>query len=213
MSLKVFVITAMFICISTVQSFAQWNPVSSEESFLVSNRQTQFYIMSGAAVSSLFLAKFLSNNPKLDYYQANLGYFNGDGYNIFMQNFGVERAFAPWFALKVEGNIQEYTGVDYSTASIGFRTYTRWSILGKKKISPYFEYGAGISNAIQEFPAGGSKFTFNQTLALGLEFKLANSNKIRLDYNTIHHSNNGLFESNPGFDGNGISLSYSWFWK
>ncbi len=199
--------------ISIVHAFAQLNPVSSEESFLVSNRQTQFFLMSGAAVGSLVLAKFLSKDPKLDYFQGHIGYFNGDGYNVYMQNFGVERAFAPWFALRIEGNIQEFSATDYSTAGLGLRFYTRWSIFGKKRLSPYFSYGAGAFNAFQAFPEGGSNFTFNQTLAVGLEFKLENKHKIRLDYNAIHHSNNGLFDSNPGFDGNGITLSYSWFWK
>ena len=213
MSLKMFFITTLFISISIVQSFAQWNPVSSEESFLVSNRQTQFFVFSGTAALSVMIAKLTSKEPELSYYQAHIGYFNGDGYSVFMQNFGVEQEFAPWHSLKIEGNINQFTGEDYTTVSIGFRMYSRWSAFGKKKLSPYFEYSMGILNAFQAFPEGGSRFNFHQTLALGLQYKLANRNKIRLDYDTMHLSNNNLFDSNPGFDTNGITLSYSWFWK
>ena len=131
---------------------------------------------------------------------------------FFMENFGIEKVFAPWHSLRIEGNAQEFAGNGYATAGLGLRLYTRWTILGKKKLSPYFEYGAGILGTFKAFPEGGSKFNFTQTLALGLEYKFDNRNKIRLDYNTMHLSNNGLFDSNPGFDGNGISFSYSWFW-
>ncbi|MFK7933668.1 MAG: acyloxyacyl hydrolase [Saprospiraceae bacterium] len=169
--------------------------------------------MSGAAVGSILLVKLLDKDEKLGYYQGHVGYFNGDGYDVFMQNFGIERVFAPWYSLRIEANIQEFSSDSYSTGGLGIRNYTRWSIFGKKKVSPYFEYGIGLFTAFQAFPEGGSNFTFNQTLALGLELKLDNRNKIRLDYNAIHHSNNGLFDTNPGFDGNGVTLSYSWFWK
>ncbi|MFK7946438.1 MAG: hypothetical protein AB8G11_02520 [Saprospiraceae bacterium] len=74
---------------------------------------------------------------------------------------GVERAFAPWFSLKLEGNIQEYTGENYTTGSIGFKMYSRWSAFGKKKFSPYFEYSMGMLGAIQAFPEGGSRFNFD----------------------------------------------------
>ena len=66
---------------------------------------------------------------------------------------------------------------------------------------------------LKNFQKNGSTFSFNLIYALGLEFTLANKNKIRVDANFIHHSNAGLSSDNSGFDGNGVSFSYSWFWK
>jgi hypothetical protein len=96
---------------------------------------------------------------------------------------------------------------------MGINTYYRWYLFGKKKISPYIEYGAGLFYGFKKFPQNGSNFTFNLTNALGIEYTIKNQNKIRLSYGHIHQSNNNLFNENPGIDGNGLNFTYLWFFK
>lgn len=205
------------ILIKTTVSFGQVNPLGKDKIFIGLDRQNGAIIMTGVALVSYFLIKNISKDTRLDYYQTHIGYFNGYSsgkhYNVFMQNFGVEREYTQWFSLRAEGIIQEFNRENYNTLGIGFKLYSRYTLFGNKKISPFFEYGAGAFNAFKKFPKDGSTFTFNLTYALGLEFTLKNKNKIRVDANFIHHSNAGLSDDNPGFDGNGITFSYSWFWK
>lgn len=209
-SLKLIILV---IIIKSTTSFGQVNPLGIENTFIGLDRQNGVIIMSGIAVASYFLTKKASEDSKLNFKQIHIAYFNGDGYDVYMQNFGLEREYSSWFSLRVEGNIQEFSKDNYSTFGLGIKLYSRYSLFGKKNLSPYFEYGAGIFNAFKKFPENGSTFTFNLTYAVGLEYKFPNKNKIRVDYNFIHHSNAGLADDNPGFDANGISFSYSWFWK
>ena len=202
----------MAVLFKTSMSFGQVNPLGINNTFIGLDRENGIIIMSGIAIASYFLTK-KDSKIRLNYYQVHLAYFNGDGYNVYMQNFGLEKEYSSWFSLRVEGNIQEFSKDDYNTFGLGMKIYSRYTLFGNKNLSPYFEYGVGIFNALKKFPEDGSTFTFNLTYALGLEYKFTNKNKIRMDYNFIHHSNGNLSNSNPGFDGNGISFSYSWFWK
>ncbi len=202
----------MAVLFKTSMSFSQVNPLGINNTFIGLDRENGIIIMSGIAIASYFLTK-KDSKSRLNYYQVHLAYFNGDGYNVYMQNFGLEKEYSSWFSLRVEGNIQEFSKDDYNTFGLGMKIYSRYTLFGNKNLSPYFEYGVGIFNALKKFPEDGSTFTFNLTYALGLEYKFTNKNKIRMDYNFIHHSNGNLSNSNPGFDGNGISFSYSWFWK
>jgi len=191
----------------------QVNPLGIEKSFVGLDRENGFFIMTALTLGSFFLLKNNSDKDKIDYYQAHAGYFNGDNYSVFMQNVGVEREYSPWFSLRAEGNIQEFVknNSGRSNFGLGFKIYSHWSVFGLKKFSPFFEYGAGPFVALNRFPSNGSRFTFNLTYALGVEYTLRNKNKIRLDANFIHHSNASLTVNNPGFDSNGITISYSWF--
>lgn len=213
MKRKISISTLLFTLFLSSNLFGQINPLGKDNSFLALDRHAGFAFMTGAGIGSILLSKFATKDTPMDFYQAHVGYFGGNDYSVFMQNFGVERAFSSWFALRLEANVQEFSKPDYSSAGIGLKFYCRWTALGKKKLSPFFEYGAGIFNAFTAFPEGGSNFTFNLSYAIGFEYQLENQNKIRLDVDFLHHSNSGLFDTNPGFDGNGLSLSYSWFWK
>lgn len=208
-SLKLIILAVLF---KTSMSFGQVNPLGINNTFIGLDRENGIIIMSGIAIASYFLTK-KDSKSRLNYYQVHLAYFNGDGYNVYMQNFGLEKEYSSWFSLRVEGNIQKFSKDDYNTFGLGMKIYSRYTLFENKNLSPYFEYGVGIFNALKKFPEDGSTFTFNLTYALGLEYKFTNKNKIRMDYNFIHHSNGNLSNSNPGFDGNGISFSYSWFWK
>lgn len=227
------------IIIATLLSnniYCQFNPLGTENSFIALDRQTGFLIMTGSAIGSYFVSKFLSSDSEYTFYQTHAGYyygrsgaqmgpnpgdFNGttttdserEYYNIIMENFGVEREYSRWFSLRLEANIQEFTADDYFTLGGGIKTYYKWTFMRKWMVHPFIEYGAGIFYALDKFPEDASNLTFNLNYAIGAEYILPNNNKIMLDFNFKHHSNNNLFENNPGFDGNGVSISYSWFWK
>lgn len=223
-----FCICILIITLLPNSTFCQLNPLGQENSFMELDRQRGGIIMVSAALGSYLVSRFFTNDAKINYYQAHTGYFygySGEGwgpssqastktaYNIFMQNFGAEREYSRWFSLRLEGTIQEISGEDYFTVGGGIKIYTKWTFLRKKKLHPYIEYGGGIFYALKKFPEEGSLATFNLNYAIGAEYILPNNNKVRLSANYKHHSNNNLGDANPGFDGNGVSVSYSWFWK
>ncbi|MCL3781357.1 hypothetical protein EMN47_13285 [Prolixibacteraceae bacterium JC049] len=199
-------------------------PGFGPESPLTLTNQETFVGVFGAAVLSYTLAELVSKNGEnTNYYQARTGMNNEYfwGYRkVFHQNFGVEKQVAPWFAFAVEGNLQQWSdktpdikSKDAFGIGAGIMTYYRWYLFGKKRISPYLEYGAGLFYGFKEFPYNGTNFTFNLSTQLGVEYKLKNKDKIRLGYGQFHQSNNNLLQPNPGYDGDGFSISYSWFWK
>lgn len=184
------------------------------ESGLVLIDQASFIGVLSAATVSFGLAQFVfKNNEDLNFYQARIGVFGTNGGTVIMENFGIEKRLEPWFGLGLEINNQQWRYEDRSGAGMGFNTYYRWHLFGKKKLSPFLEYGAGFFFGFSEFPPNGTKFTFNLTTQLGLEYTTENKNKLRLSYGHIHQSNNGLLDPNPGEDGNGLNFSYLWFWK
>jgi hypothetical protein len=223
-----FYISIIILTLLSNNIYCQYNPLGMENSFMQLDRQRGAIIMSSAALGSYLISKFLIKDVKIDYYQAHAGYFygySGGGwgpssqestktpYNIFMESFGAEREYSHWFSLRLEGTLQEMSGKDYFTVGGGIKLYTKWTILRKKKIHPYIEYGGGVFCAVDKFPEDCSNITFNLNYAVGAEYILPNNDKIMVDANFKHHSNNNLWQPNYGFDGNGVSVSYCWFWK
>ena len=207
---------SLFLCVlllPSVKANAQFNPLGRENTVIGLDRQNGAIIMTALGIGAYFLTKNVPDEKKSKFYQLHFAFFQGDGYKVYMQNFGLEREYSNWFSLRAEGNIQEFIRDENSgdnTFGLGFKLYSRYTAFGKKKVSPFFEYGAGLFTALKQFPFDGSRFTFNLTYAAGLEFTLANENKIRVDYNFIHHSNANIGSRNPGFDANGVSVSFSW---
>lgn len=186
--------------------------------------QETFFGVMGAAILSYTLAEVVfKDGENMNFYQVRTGM--NDEYvwglkSVWHQNFGVENRVAPWFAFAAEFNLQEWNDrtpeIDKKNKfglGAGIMTYYRWYLLGKKRISPYIEYGTGLFLGFEKFPYNGSNFTFNHSTQLGLEYTLKNKHKIRLGYGQFHQSNNGLSSRNPGYDANGFSISYACFWK
>lgn len=186
--------------------------------------QETFLGVMGVAVLSYTLAEFIfKDEENLNYYQVRTGVNKEHVWglrNVYHQNFGVENKVASWFTFAAEFNLQQWSD---RTPNIGDRnkfgvgagimTYYRWYLFGKKRISPYLEYGTGLFYGFKKFPHNGSNFTFNHSTQLGVEYTFNNKNRLRLGYGQFHQSNNGLIQPNPGYDANGFSISYSWFWK
>lgn len=189
--------------------------MTDEKSFLV--------IMGGAALSYALSEYVFKNEEQQDFYQVRIGMNKEHAWGhktVWSQNFGVERRVAPWFAIAVEFNLQEWNDQTSIIASkdkfgigTGLMTYYRWHIFGRKKISPFLEYGAGVFMGFKKFPYNGSHFTFNNSTKLGIEYTFPNQNKLRIAYGQNHQSNYGLADSDPSYNGDGFTVGYAWFWK
>jgi len=193
----------------------QWPGVPLlDESGIVLMDQTTFVGLISVAALSYGLTKFVfKENETLNFYQVRAGVFGTEGGTVVMENFGIEKRLAPWFGLGLEINNQQWIYEEKNGAGMGFNTYYRWHLLGKKKISPYIEYGAGFFFGFSDFPPNGTNFTFNLTTQVGAEYTFEDQNKLRLGYGHIHQSNNELLDPNPGEDGNGLNITYLWFWQ
>lgn len=195
---------------------AQFNPLGANSPFQLDG-QRGFFIMGGLALTSVLATQFSSFRTK-NYFSNQLGFYN-DGFDmeeneqIIFQGVGLEKRLAPWFATSVEVQIQEVFRQNYANAGASLMTYYRWHAFGKKNISPYFEYGAGVFTGLKKFPEDGTSFTFRLVYKAGVEWNFSKEskvNKARIAYGHIHQSNNDLFPRNPGYDGNGITLGLSW---
>ncbi len=189
----------------------------------LTSEETFYGVMGTAVLSYVFAEVIFKGDENMNFYQVRAGM--NDEYvwglrSVWHQNIGVENRVAPWFAFAAEMNVQQWNdrSPDIEKKSkfgfgTGIMSYYRWYLFGKKRFSPYLEYGTGLFWGFEKFPRNGSKFTFNHSTQVGIEYTLKNRNKIRLGYGQFHQSNNGLFSSNPGYDANGFSISYSCFWK
>jgi len=193
----------------------QWPgiPVLDESGVILLDQRTFIGVLSAATIS-YGLAQFIfKDNAHLNYYQARAGVFGTLGGTVMMENFGIEKRLTPWFGLGLEINNQQWIYEEGNGAGMGFNTYYRWHLFGRKKLSPFIEYGAGFFYGFSEFPPEGTNFTFNLTTQVGAEYTFENKNKLRLGYGHIHQSNNDLLEPNPGEDGNGLNITHLWSWK
>ncbi len=200
-----------------------WPHIPGFTSEIIGKKQTAYGIL-GAAAISFTLAELVSKNTlNLNYYQSRLGINNEHFWGlrkVFHQNAGVEKRVTHWFATAAEINLQQWsdrTPNIESSASFGIgsgiMTYYRWYLMGKKRISPYLEYGVGLFHGFEKFPRNGTHFTFNHSLLVGIEYTLANKNKLRLGYGYFHQSTGDYLQPNPGYNADGFSISYAWFWQ
>jgi len=176
--------------------------------------QESFIVLSGAAITSFVLSEFVLKDVKdLNYYQTRFGIVGTTGGTVLIENFGIEKRLTHWFAIGLELNNQQWFYPQGNGFGIGLNTYYRWYLLGRKKISPFLEYGAGVFHGFSKFPPDGQQFSFNLTTQIGVEYTFDNENKIRLGYGHLHQSTNDLIVPNPGEDGNGFNVTYLWFWE
>jgi len=175
--------------------------------------QDGFYKVMALASVSFVLSEFVFKEADINYFQARGSYYNSDGTSILGQNFGIEKKLSHWFSIGIEGYAQQFKDQGSSGTGLGLNAYYRWYAFGKKRLSPFIEYGTGGFYGFKPFPTDGTKFTFHLTSAVGLEYELNNQNKVRFTYGHLHQSNNDLFDANPGLDASGITLTYLWRWK
>lgn len=166
-------ILLVILIVITTTSYSQDNqwpglPVLDESGVVLVDQSSFMGGVIGVAAISYGLATFvLNDNETLNFYQVRGGVFGTLRGTVIMENFGIEKRVAPWFGLGLEINNQQWLYEEKNGAGIGFNTYYRWHIFGRKKISPYIEYGAGFFYGFSEFPPNGTNFTFNLTTQIG----------------------------------------------
>ncbi len=185
----------------------------------LTNPSTLIGVLSLAALSYGLEEHLLKNHDNINYYTARTGMNNEYGFglrNVWHQNGGVEHRIANWFSISAEFNLQEWHDqsplIDSKNTfgiGTGLLAYFRWYLLGKLRVSPYIEYGTGIFLGFSKFPYNGTHFTFTNSTQLGIEYTLNNLDKIRLGYGNFNQTNYNLLASNPAYNGNGFSISYS----
>ena len=194
----------------------------TDSDFTLNDSDTFFTVVGAAALSYILADVVFKNEENMLYYQGRIGMTRENEWDYlttYRQNLGAENRLANWFTAAVEFNIQEWyddtpgmNDSDRFGIGMGVTTYYRWYVLGKLPVSPFIEYGTGVFYGLKKFPDNGTNFTFNLSSQLGLEFTFKSKNKLRLSYGQFHQSNNGWLDPNPGYEGNGFSLVYSWYW-
>lgn len=221
---KATIIILLFIMISNVnaQSKKDWFHIPGFDPALpttLTDQNTFIGVLSLAALSYGIEELILKNHDNKNYYTVRIGMNNEYAWglkNVWQQSIGLEHRIANWFSLTAKFHVQEWhdqtpqlDNKNKFGLGVGIMTYYRWYLLGKKRISPYIEYGTGVFLGFKKFPYNGTKFTFNNSTNLGLEYTLKSTHKIRLGYGNFNQTNYNWLSSNPSYNGNGFSLSYS----
>ena len=107
-SIILFSIILCTILFPSTKLNAQINPLGRANTVIGLDRQNGAILMVALGVGSYFLTKNVPEENKAEFYQLHFAFFEGDGYSVYMQNFGVEREYSNWFSLRAEGNIQEF---------------------------------------------------------------------------------------------------------
>lgn len=177
--------------------------------------QNGFLVLMGAAVTSYALSEYAFRYKDKNYYHFRVGYYGSSSAKtgVLIQQLGMEKRLAPWYAIGLEINLQEWYEQEGTTGiGAGFIPYYRWYVFGTKKVRPFLEYGAGVFYGLSKFPSTGTNFSFHLTSQFGVEYALHNKNLIRISYGHLHQSNNGLLEPNPGVDLDGLNLAVLFYW-
>lgn len=221
---KVVIVTLLTLIVGQIngQSKNDWFHIPGFDPALpttLTNRSTLLGVL-GLAVLSYGLEEFVfKKHEYINFYTARAGMNNEYAWglrNVWHQNVGIEHRVATWFSISAEFNLQQWQdqspqieNKDKFGLGTGLMTYYRWYVFGKKRISPFIEYGTGVFYGFKKFPYNGTNFTFNNSTQLGLEYAFGNSSKVRLSYGNFNQTNYNWLNSNPSYNGNGFSLSYS----
>ena len=86
----------------------------------------------------------------------------------------------------------------------------RWSFIGKSRVTPDIEIGAGMLFSSKEVPMDTSTFNFTPQGSVGFSFQTRPRQSLRLAAKYVHISNAGLGRHNPGFNTIDFVASYHW---
>ncbi len=220
-------IIIIFLLCSTLSSYAQAKnympPIPGFDPALpatLNNGGTLLGVVGLAALSYTLEEFVFKNHENVNFYTSRAGFSNEYGWglrSVALQNFGLEHRVASWFSMSAELNLQEAFDATPNIASkdkfgmgLGVMTYFRWYLFGKKRVSPYLEYGTGVFVGFSKFPYNGSNVTINHSTQIGVEYTINEKSKARVSYGSMHQSNYGFGYSDPGYDANGFMLSYAW---
>lgn len=179
-----------------------------------SRNENIFLIATGLGALSTYLSEVaLEDEANLDFFAGQAEYYCGvRETSVLSQGFGIERRLANWFSVGLEFTTQEMFASNYGSFGVSINPQFKWFLFGNSTFSPYLAYTSGLFYATSEFPQSGTNFTFRLIYALGVEYKLSADQRVRLSIGHLHQSNNNLLATNPGYDGDGLALSYIWKW-
>ncbi len=216
----------IMLCLTYSQSNAQsekdWPSIPGFTPTLpttLTNRGTLIGVVSLAALSYCLEELVFKKQENINFYSTRLGMNNEYAWglnNVWHQNVGIEHRVASWYSISAEFTLQEWanrtpilSSEDKYGIGLGLMSYFRWYLLGEKRISPYIEYGLGVFQGVKKFPFNGSKFTFNHSTLIGVEYTFKNESNLRLGYGNFNQTNYNLLSSNPSYNGNGFSIGYA----
>lgn len=173
-----------------------------------------FLVFTGLGGLSTYLAETRTpEDHKTNFYAVQAEFYHGlRNTSVLSEGFGLERRLAPWFSIGVEVTVQQMLAPSYAALGASLNPQFKWYLLGDATLTPFIAYTSGLHYASTEFPQGGTQFTFRLICAIGIEYKLTPRHRARLSVGHLHQSNNNLLPVNPGYDGDGIALSYLWAW-
>ena len=106
-----------------------------------------------------------------------------------------------------------------NTWCFGIRPFARWYPYKSKKVTLYFEYGAGICYSLKQFPLTGTgwdadtartgtKFNLTSKYGIGAVFKCNDRFSLQFGIKHFHLSNGNIegIKRNPSHDSNGLFL-------
>lgn len=124
-----------------------------------------------------------------------------------------------WMSIGVGWNTIHFKDKMNNTWCFGIRPFARWNALKTKKLSTYFEYGAGICYSLNQFPLSGieqeadtgrigTHFNLNSKYGIGAIFKCNTNVSVQLSIRHYHLSNGNIkgIKRNPSYDSNGFFL-------
>jgi len=154
------------------------------------------------------------------YHEAGFGFGYKPPYtSIFQNDIGMMYRLKKWMSIGLGWNSFHFKDRTNDTWSFGIRPFARWYPYAGKKISLFFEYGAGLSYSLERFPLTGTgleadtsrtgtRFNLTSKYGIGAEFRLNNKFSIQAGIRHFHLSNGNLagIHRNPSHDSNGFFL-------
>lgn len=154
------------------------------------------------------------------YYESGFGFGYKPPYtNALQNNTGLLYKVRQWMALGMEWNVFYFADDTNNTWSFGARPFVRWYPFVGKKLSLFFEYGAGLSYSLNRFPLTGTglekdtartgtRFNFSTKYGIGTEIRLHDRVSLQAGIRHFHVSNGNIagILRNPSHDSNGLFL-------
>ncbi|HEY6505644.1 MAG TPA: acyloxyacyl hydrolase [Chitinophagaceae bacterium] len=124
-----------------------------------------------------------------------------------------------WMSLGMGWNAIHFSDKTNDTWSFGFRPFVRWYPYKSKKAAIFFEYGAGVSCSLDQFPLTGTgwkadtartgtRFNFTSKYGIGTEINLDDRFSLHGGIRHFHLSNGNIegIKRNPSHDSNGFFI-------
>ena len=178
-----------------------------------------FWGSAAVAACLIFTKRNPSFHKKIFFYQeagAYAGYKSP--YTFALQNnTGLLYKLRERMSVGMEMNTFHYGDNTNNSFGFGMRPFARWYFIKGKRVSMFFEYGAGLSYSLNRFPLKGTgyaadtlrtgtKFNFTTKYSTGTEIRLSHNFYLQAGARHIHLSNANIkgIDRNPSYDGNGL---------